>query len=124
MPGFDKNACTDDCKSSSMTVIPIVRSDYLNPLVDCVPTADCSNPIDSCATKARAMITPSAACSTFCTMYLSFASSCMVATFADQATCTDKWKIYDDAFKNATPCLSRSCAELTSCVGNELVPPD
>ena len=123
MPGFDKSACTDDCKNASSTVIAIVRSDYLNPFLDCVPTADCSNPIGSCATKARMAITPSAACSSFCMSYIQHANSCGVPVFGSQDACTDKWKIYtDDAFKNATPCLTKSCGELASCVGNVLVP--
>jgi hypothetical protein len=47
----------------------------------------------------------------------------MISTFADQATCVDKWKIYtDDAFKAAMPCLTKSCTQLSSCVSNELVP--
>jgi hypothetical protein len=123
MPGLDKGACTDECKNASSTVIPLVRSEYLTPYLDCYTSADCAA-TDTCAPKARSTIQASAACTAFCAKYVDAAKACAIPTFVDANACADKWKVYvDDAFKKATPCLTRACGELPTCVGDQLSPP-
>ena len=122
MPGFDKQACKNECQSASSTVVPLIRSDYLDALLECIRTAECTA-TDACATKARSAITGSALSQTFCTSYVAALISCGLSS-SDQATCVDKHKIYaDDVLKRSNACLTRTCVELPSCVTNVLVPP-
>lgn len=122
MPGYDKQACKSACQNASSTVVPLVRSDYFDALLECIRTAECTQ-ADACPTKARASLAASAPAQSFCTQYVSALMSCGQTSF-DQPTCVDKLKTYtDDTLKRASACLTRTCTEIVSCVTDVTIPP-
>jgi hypothetical protein len=126
-PDEDEDTCTSKCDNIISVFLSKVTDEFSRELLACIDDAACRDleagrAVPACSAEARARVAPSESAIDFCDAYAAAADKC--GRSVDKAGCYLEAKIYnDEALSSARKCLSKTCADIDSCVHASLALP-